>query len=418
MEKLEIYNSMYLNGNILISGSKNASLPIICACLLTDDTVELTNVPKLKDIETLLLLLNGMGVKSYTDGDTLYINASTLSNCLASYDSVKTMRASILVLGPLLSKYSKADVSLPGGCAIGDRPVDQHIKGLVKMGARISIEQGYIRADVDRLKGADITMDVITVTGTENLLMAAVLADGESILRNCAIEPEVTDLANFLVNMGAQIRGIGTNTLIIDGVSKLRGTKYNIMPDRIEAGTYAVTSVATCGDILLSNLRVEHMNVIVDKLIEYGADITVGNGWMRVKGKQTRFPVNIKTNPYPNFPTDMQAQFMVLNCLTDNSISIIEETIFENRFMHVPELCRMGAKIKISGNNAIVTGVRELQGTSVTATDLRASASLVIAGLVAYGKTTINSLHHLDRGYEQLVQKLANVGARVCRVKE
>ena len=418
MEKLEVYNSLNLTGNIVISGSKNASLPIICACLLTDDTVELTNVPKLKDIETLLNLLSGMGVKSHKNDQSLIISALSLDNCVAPYELVKTMRASILVLGPLLSKFLTAEVSLPGGCAIGDRPVDQHIKGLIKMGADIHIEQGYIKAKVDKLKGADITMDLITVTGTENLLMAATLADGETILRNCAIEPEVSDLANFLVSMGAKIQGIGTNTLIINGVSKLHGTKYNIMPDRIEAGTYAVTSIVTQSDITLLNVKIEHMTAIIDKFIEVGAQITTGLDWMRVKYNNNIFPVNLKTNPYPNFPTDMQAQFMVLNCLTDNSTSIIEETIFENRFMHVPELCRMGAKIHISGKNAIITGVKELQGANVMATDLRASASLVIAGLVAKGKTTINRVYHLDRGYERLEEKLTNVGAKILRIKD
>lgn len=417
MDKLEIYNSLNLTGEIVISGSKNASLPIICACILTDEIVELTNVPKLKDIETLLILLKGMGVNYTHTEKSLFIDASSLSNYIAPYELVKTMRASILVLGPLLSKFKNAEVSLPGGCAIGGRPVDQHIKGLIRMGAKINIEQGYIKAEASILRGADITMDVITVTGTENLLMAAVLAQGETILRNCAIEPEITDLANFLVSMGAKIQGIGTNILVINGVNKLHGTKYDIMPDRIEAGTYAVTAVATHGDITLSKTSPDHMHSVIDKLTETGAKITVGQDWIRVKNKQYFLPVNLKTNPYPNFPTDMQAQFMVLNCLADNATSIIEETIFENRFMHVPELCRMGAKINISGNNAIITGVKELQGTSVMATDLRASASLVIAGLVAKGKTTINRIYHLDRGYENLEKKLTNVGAKVVRIE-
>lgn len=416
MDKLRVRQSLGLKGEIRISGAKNAALPIVCAGLLTPEVLTLTNVPNLRDIKTLSELLTGMGAKvNFADGK-MQIDAGDVNNYTAPYDLVKTMRASILVLGPLLARFGEAVVSLPGGCAIGARPVDQHIKGLEQMGAQITIEHGFIKAVSSRLKGARIVMDMVTVTGTENLLMAAVLASGETVLENCACEPEVTDLADCLVKMGAQIEGIGTSKLIIHGVDKLHAASHAIVADRIEAGTYAVAAAMTRGDLTLTNTRVDTMGAIIDKLIQAGAKIDQSSDSLRVSMSGRPKAVDIITSPYPAFPTDMQAQFMALNSLA-TGVSTLTETIFENRYMHVPELCRMGADISTDGNIAIIKGVETLTGATVMATDLRASASLVIAGLVAKGETIVERVYHLDRGYEYIEQKLGNVGADITRLK-
>jgi UDP-N-acetylglucosamine 1-carboxyvinyltransferase len=421
MDKLIIKPTLGLNGEIRISGAKNAALPIICAGLLTADQLKLTNVPDLKDIATLSELLRDMGVtvsNNVQDSNSMEIHAKQINNCEASYELVKTMRASILVLGPLLARFGEARVSLPGGCAIGSRPVDQHIKGLELMGAEIAIEHGYILARSVRLHGAKITMDVVTVTGTENLLMAATLAYGTTILENCAREPEVTDLANCLVKMGAQIEGIGTDTLIIHGVDKLHGAEHSIIPDRIEAGTYAIAAAITQGSLILTHARPETMGSIIEKLKMVGSQIEVGADWLSITQSKCPVAVDIKTAPYPAFPTDMQAQFMALDCIATGT-GIFTETIFENRYMHVPELCRMGASIDVDGGKiAVVHGVEFLTGTTVMATDLRASASLVLAGLVARGETIVDRVYHLDRGYEKIEMKLNGVGANITRIKD
>ena len=416
MDKLIVNHSMNLKGDIRVSGAKNAALPIVCASLLTADPLTLTNVPQLKDIYTLEKLLGGMGVKIDFSADVMKFDASNVTSLLAPYELVKTMRASVLVLGPLLSRFGYAEVSLPGGCAIGARPVDQHIKGLEAMGAEIVIEHGYIKAKASRLKGARIVMDMVTVTGTENLLMAAVLADGVTILENSAREPEVTDLAICLNEMGAKISGVGTDRLVIEGVVSLHGTEHAIVPDRIEAGTFAVAAAITQGDLTLTHARPETMGAIIEKLIKTGATITEGNDFLRVVMVQRPKAVDIKTLPYPAFPTDMQAQFMTLNCVASGA-SHMTETIFENRYMHVPELCRMGAKIEVDGNIAMIHGVDKLYGAEVMATDLRASASLVLAGMFAEGETLVDRIYHLDRGYEHIETKLNNVGANIVRVK-
>src|SRR6185437_14118551 len=416
MDKLRVRQSLGLKGEIRISGAKNAALPIVCAGLLTPEVLTLTNVPNLRDIKTLSELLTGMGAKvNFADGK-MQIDAGNVNNYTAPYELVKTMRASILVLGPLLARFGEANVSLPGGCAIGARPVDQHIKGLEQMGAQITIEHGFIKAVASRLKGARIVMDMVTVTGTENLLMAAVLASGETVLENCACEPEVTDLADCLVKMGAQIEGIGTNKLTIHGVDKLHAASHAIIADRIEAGTYAVAAAMTRGDLTLTNTRVDTMGSIIDKLIQAGAKIEQSSDSLRVSMSGRPKAVDIITSPYPAFPTDMQAQFMALNSLADG-VSTLTETIFENRYMHVPELCRMGADISTDGNIAIIKGVETLTGATVMATDLRASASLVIAGLVAKGETIVERVYHLDRGYEYIEQKLGKVGADITLLK-
>ena len=420
MDKLKIQASMHLSGDIIISGAKNAALPLLCASLLSSDTLQLSNVPNLKDITTLSSLLSSMGVlidsSKLQSHNLLSLSAKNITNCVASYDLVKTMRASILVLGPLLARFGEAKVSLPGGCAIGARPVDLHIKGLSLMGADIAIEHGYIIAKSKQLHGAKITMDVVTVTGTENLLMAATLAYGTTILENAATEPEVTDLANCLNAMGAQIEGIGTNTLIIHGVQSLHGVEHSIVPDRIEAGTYAVAALMTRGDLTLVNSRPDTMGAVIDKLKHAGAIVNLGNDYIHIKQLNRAKSVDITTAPYPAFPTDMQAQFMALNCISSGS-AVVTETIFENRFMHVPELCRMGASIDISNSKiAMVRGVDTLNGTTVMATDLRASASLVLAGLVANGETVVDRIYHLDRGYENIEHKLNSVGANIVRV--
>jgi UDP-N-acetylglucosamine 1-carboxyvinyltransferase len=418
MDKLRITGGQPLQGEITVSGAKNAALPILCAGLLTADTLALTNVPALQDIHTMLKLLRQMGVKGDLNGDaTLALNAGQLTNLEAPYDMVKTMRASILVLGPLLARFGEARVSLPGGCAIGQRPVDQHIKGLTALGAEIRIEHGYIIAKAPRLRGATIRTDMVTVTGTENLMMAATLAEGRTILENAAREPEVTDLAELLIKMGARIQGHGTDRIIIDGVPTLHGAEHNIVADRIEAGTFLCAVGATGGDITLRHTAPDTLGAVLDKLREAGVGIETGRDWIR--GTMSRRPkaVSFRTYEYPAFPTDMQAQVMALNTLADGT-AVIVENIFENRFMHVQELSRMGAQIDIDGHTAIVTGVKALSGATVMATDLRASASLVIAGLAAEGDTTVERIYHLDRGYEHMEHKLRQVGAHIERIKQ
>nr|MBL8411337.1 UDP-N-acetylglucosamine 1-carboxyvinyltransferase [Dechloromonas sp.] len=416
MDKLLIQGGNALSGEVAMSGAKNAALPILCASLLTADPLHLTNVPHLNDISTMLRLLGDMGVGVTMDGaDGLVLDGNGLNNAVASYEMVKTMRASILVLGPLVARCGEARVSLPGGCAIGARPVDQHIKGLQAMGAEIKVEQGYVHAKATRLKGARICTDMVTVTGTENLMMAACLAEGETIIENAAREPEVVDLANCLVSMGARISGAGTDVIRIQGVDKLHGATHSIMPDRIETGTYLCAAAATGGDIRLLKTSAAYLDTVVDKLMDAGCEITVERDAIRLQAPQRLKAVSLRTAPYPAFPTDMQAQFMAINCVADG-VATIRETIFENRFMHVNELMRLGANIQIEGNNAIVRGVDRLEGATVMATDLRASASLVIAGLVAQGETLIDRIYHLDRGYERIEEKLAKLGASVKRV--
>jgi len=416
VDKLLIQGGSALSGEVAISGAKNAALPILCASLLTTEPLHLTNVPHLNDISTMLRLLAEMGVGVTMDGvDGLVLNGGGLNNPIASYEMVKTMRASILVLGPLLARCGEARVSLPGGCAIGARPVDQHIKGLQAMGAEVKVEQGYVHAKAARLKGARICTDMVTVTGTENLMMAACLADGETIIENAAREPEVVDLANCLVSMGARISGAGTDVIRIHGVDKLHGATHSIMPDRIETGTYLCAAAATGGDIRLVKTSAAYLDTVVDKLMDAGCEITVERDAIRLVAPQRLKAVSLRTAPYPAFPTDMQAQFMAINCVADG-VATIRETIFENRFMHVNELMRLGANIQIEGNNAIVRGVDRLEGATVMATDLRASASLVIAALVAQGETLIDRIYHLDRGYERIEEKLAKLGASVKRV--
>ena len=400
-----------------MSGAKNAALPILCACLLTADPLSLKNVPHLNDISTMLRLIGQMGVEVTMDGnDGLILDSHGLNNPTAPYDMVKTMRASILVLGPLLARCGEAKVSLPGGCAIGARPVDQHIKGLQAMGAEIHVENGYVHAKASRLKGARIVTDMVTVTGTENLMMAAVLADGETIIENAAREPEVIDLANCLIAMGARISGAGTDSIHIQGVERLHGATHSIMPDRIETGTYLCAAAATGGEIRLTGTSASYLDAVIAKLRETGCAVNSEDDAIMLKAPQRLKAVGIRTEPYPAFPTDMQAQFMAINCVADGS-AVIRETIFENRFMHAVELVRLGANIKIEGNNALVTGVPHLDGATVMATDLRASASLVIAGLVAQGETLIERIYHLDRGYERIEEKLIKLGASVRRVR-
>ena len=416
MDRLLIQGGRALSGEVAISGAKNAALPILCASLLTIEPLCLTNVPHLNDISTMLRLLGGMGVGVTLDGiDGLLLDGGGLNNPVASYEMVKTMRAAILVLGPLVARGGEARVSLPGGCAIGARPVDQHIKGLQAMGAEVHVEQGYVHARASRLKGARICTDMVTVTGTENLMMAACLADGESIIENAAREPEVVDLANCLVSMGARISGAGTDVIRIQGVDKLHGATHSIMPDRIETGTYLCAAAATGGNIRLLKTSAAYLDTVVDKLMDAGCEITVERDAIRLTAPPRLKAVSLRTAPYPAFPTDMQAQFMAINCIADG-VATIRETIFENRFMHANELARLGADIQIEGSNAIVRGVNHLEGATVMATDLRASASLVIAGLVARGETLIDRIYHLDRGYERIEEKLAKLGALVRRV--
>ncbi len=421
MDKLLIRGGRPLQGEVAISGAKNAALPELCAALLTAEPVQLTHVPRLQDVSTTLKLLRQMGaVADWTDaaGHTVTIDAGPVNSPVAPYELVKTMRASILVLGPLLARFGVAVVSLPGGCAIGSRPVDQHIKGLQAMGAQIAVERGNIIAKVSRLKGARITTDMVTVTGTENLLMAATLAEGETVLENAAQEPEIPDLAEMLIAMGAQIEGHGTRRIRIQGVDKLHAPKvaHRIIPDRIETGTFLCAVAATGGDVVLRGTRADHLDAVLDKLREAGVQIEIGADWIRVRATGRPRAVSFRTSEYPAFPTDMQAQFMAVKCVADG-VAKISETIFENRFMHVNELVRLGANVQIDGHTAVVQGVAKLSGATVMATDLRASASLVIAGLVADGETRIDRIYHLDRGYDGMEAKLRGLGADIERVK-
>ena len=427
MEKLAIQGGQALKGEITITGAKNAALPILCAALLSSESITLRNLPDLQDVRTILKILAQMGLKvnfpNPEDRSVVILNGSNIHTPEASYELVKTMRASILVLGPLLARFGHAKVSLPGGCAIGARPVDQHIKGLKAMGADIHIEHGYIEAKFGKnpnsLTGAKILTDMITVTGTENLLMAAVLAEGKTILENAAREPEVTDLAELLIKMGAQITGLGTDRLIIKGVKSLHTAEHSIIPDRIETGTF-LCAAGTMGelgaDLMIKNARPDTLDVVIDKLREAGLQIEVGADWIHVKMNKRPKAVSFKTSEYPAFPTDMQAQFMAMNAIAIGT-SRVTETIFENRFMHVQELNRLGANIVIEGNTATTEGVDSLSGAIVMATDLRASASLVIAGLAAQGETIVDRIYHLDRGYDRMEKKLAAVGANIVRVK-
>ncbi|MFA7239294.1 MAG: UDP-N-acetylglucosamine 1-carboxyvinyltransferase [Sulfuricellaceae bacterium] len=416
MDKLVIQGGVPLAGEIRISGAKNAALPILCASLLTEEPLAISNVPHLRDVTTTLELLNQMGIGvSVNDKMKVELTASNVHNLVAPYELVKTMRASILVLGPMLARFGQAKVSLPGGCAIGSRPVDLHIKGLQAMGATIDIEHGYILARVKRLKGARIFMDLVTVTGTENLMMAAVLADGVTVLENAAREPEVSDLAHCLVAMGAHIEGIGSDVITIHGVEHLHGAAYPVMPDRIETGTFLVAACATGGKIRLRDTRADILDALLEKLRETGAAISHDENSISLEMSGAINAVNVRTAPYPAFPTDMQAQFMALNTVA-LGVSTVTETIFENRFMHVQELRRLGANIEVEGNTAVVRGVEQLQGATVMATDLRASASLVIAGLIAQQETTIERIYHIDRGYECIEEKLSQLGARIRRV--
>lgn len=416
MDKLLIEGGLPLRGEAAISGAKNAALPMLTAALLTAEPVTFTNVPELNDIGTMLRLLAQMGVKVDRQGNTVTLDASGLDQPVAPYEMVKTMRASILVLGPLVARMGEARVSLPGGCAIGARPVDQHIKGLTAMGAQMAVEQGYVHAKCARLSGARLFTDMVTVTGTENLMMAACLAAGDTVIENAAREPEVVDLANCLVAMGAQISGAGSDVIRIRGVERLHGATHRIMPDRIETGTYLCAAAATGGDIRLTGTSASYLDVVVDKLMDAGCEITTERDAIRLRAPRRLTAVSIRTAPYPAFPTDMQAQFMAINAVADGT-AIIRETIFENRFMHAVELIRLGADIRIDGNTAFVKGVDQLNGATVMATDLRASAGLVIAGLAAKGETLVDRIYHLDRGYEGLERKLTALGARVRRVK-
>lgn len=418
MDKLIITGNGSVDGEVWVSGAKNAALPILCASLLADGPVVIGNLPHLQDITTTLELLGRMGVEPVM-GEKLSIqlDGSQVVQCHAPYELVKKMRASILVLGPLLAHFGKADVSLPGGCAIGSRPVDLHIRGLEAMGAEIRVEAGYIRARVDgRLKGATIYFDTVTVTGTENLLMAATLADGKTILENAAREPEIVDLAECLIKMGAKISGQGTDTIIIEGVEKLHGCEHDVMPDRIETGTFLVAAAMTGGRVKVKRTRADILDAVIVKLEEAGAEVTSGDGWIALDmhGKRPK-AVNIRTAPYPAFPTDMQAQFVAMNAVAVGHSRVVE-TIFENRFMHVQELSRMGANIVLEGNTALIEGVEKLSGAPVMATDLRASASLVIAAMMAEGETLVDRIYHIDRGYECIEEKLQLLGARIRRI--
>lgn len=416
MDKIIIEGGHSLKGEVKISGAKNAALPILVSSLLADGWNTYTNIPDLKDIESTLLLLSSLGAKVEREKDTVRIDASGLNNSEASYDLVRKMRASILVLGPLLARLKEARVSLPGGCAIGARPINLHLKGLAKLGVSVEVEHGYIKASVDCLKGNSIYFDISTVTGTENLMMAAVLADGVTILGNAAREPEIIAVADVLNKMGADVKGAGTSEITIRGVSSLKPVTVSIIPDRIEAGTFMVASALTGGDITLTGCRSDHLEAVIHKLSLTGTEVIVDGNNIQVKGPDKIKSVDVKTLAYPGFPTDMQAQFMVLMSVACG-FSIISETIFENRFIHVSELRRMGAQIEVSGNSAVVQGVKQLSGAPVMASDLRASASLILAGLVARGKTEVNRVYHLDRGYQSIEAKFAKLGAAVKRVK-
>ncbi len=417
MDKLLIQGGAPLHGEVRVSGAKNAALPILCASILTGKTLRVSNVPHLRDVTTTLSLLGQMGVEVALDEHgNVALCAERVDNRVAPYDLVKTMRASILVLGPLVARFGEARVSLPGGCAIGSRPVDQHIKGLQAMGARIEIEHGYVHAHANRLKGARIVMDMVTVTGTENIMMAAALAEGTTVIENAAREPEVVDLADCLIAMGAQVLGHGTDVITVQGVPALHAAAYAVMPDRIEAGTFLAAAAASRGRVRLRNVRVDSLDAVLSKLQEAGARIEVGDDWIALEQETRPSSVSVRTSPFPAFPTDMQAQIMALNTVADGT-AIITETVFENRFMHVQELRRLGAEIDVEGNTAVVRGVQGLSGATVMATDLRASACLVIAGLVAEGDTVIDRIYHLDRGYERIEEKLSHLGARIKRIR-
>jgi len=418
VDKLIIKGGNRLKGAVTISGSKNASLPICIAAVLAPGASTITNVPQLRDITTTIKLLESLGAGIERNGATLRIDAATINTVEATYDLVKTMRASVLVLGPLLARFGRARVSLPGGCAIGARPIDQHLKGLKALGAEIRLEHGYVEAiSKKQLKGARINFDISTVGGTEHLMMAAALAKGETVLENAAREPEIVDLADYLNRMGAKIEGAGTDTIRIQGVNELSPAAYEVMPDRIEAGTFMIAAAITGGDIKIHGMKLEHLDAVCFKLQDAGVEISNKEGVVRVKGPKRPQAVNIRTRPYPGFPTDMQAQFMTLMCVADGA-SVISENIFENRFMHVSELQRFGADITVEGNSATVKGVKKLSGAPVMATDLRASASLVLAGLVADNTTEISRIYHLDRGYEHIETKLSALGAVIERVTE
>ncbi|WP_394757662.1 UDP-N-acetylglucosamine 1-carboxyvinyltransferase [Rhodoferax sp.] len=421
MDKLLIRGGRQLHGEVLISGAKNATLPELCACLLTAAPVTLTNVPGLQDVATMLKLIRNMGVVAErSDVGTVTVNASALSSPEAPYELVKTMRAAVLALGPLLARFGEATVSLPGGCAIGSRPVDQHIKGLMAMGAEIVVEHGYMIAKLppgwSRLKGARIATDMVTVTGTENLMMAATLAEGVTILENAAQEPEIVDLAEMLIKMGANIEGHGSSRIRIQGVESLHGCSHQVVADRIETGTFMCAVAATGGDVLLKRGRIDHLEAVVEKLREAGATVKKDEGGIRIQAQGRLQSQSFRTTEYPGFPTDMQAQFMALNCISHGT-AVVTETIFENRFMHVNEMVRLGANIQIDSKMAVVEGVEKLSGATVMATDLRASASLVIAGLVADGETVVERIYHLDRGYDQMETKLRGLGADIERIK-
>jgi UDP-N-acetylglucosamine 1-carboxyvinyltransferase len=417
MDKLQVAGGPPLEGEVRVSGAKNAALPILAATLLASEPVAIGNVPHLQDVTTMIELLGRMGVTVTVDERmNVEVDANTLRQPIAPYDLVKTMRASILVLGPLLARFGQADVSLPGGCAIGARPVNIHVAGLQAMGAEISIENGYIRARASRLRGARLVLDTVTVTGTENLMMAATLADGQTVIENAAREPEVIDLADCLNALGAKVRGAGADTIVIDGVERLHGGSHRVLPDRIEAGTYLVAGAITSGRVHLKQVAPEHLDAVLVKLREAGATVTSGADWIELdmRGRRPR-AIDLRTAPYPAFPTDMQAQFAALDTVADGVGTIIE-TIFENRFMHMLEMRRLGAEIRLEGNTAIIKGVPKLQAAPVMATDLRASASLVLAGLVAEGRTVIDRIYHIDRGYEAIEEKLSALGADIRRI--
>jgi UDP-N-acetylglucosamine 1-carboxyvinyltransferase len=417
MEKIRILGGKALEGTVRISGAKNASLPDVCASILTDKLVVLRNVPEVRDIRTMGRVLSAMGVETEIKvGGVVELRASRLTSVEATYDLVKTMRASVLVLGPVLAREGRARVSLPGGCAIGDRPIDLHLMALEKMGAEIKVERGYVEARAERLRGAEIYFDTVTVTGTENIMMAATLAEGETILRNAACEPEIADLADLLVKMGARIQGAGGSTIRIEGVDALHGAEHTVIPDRIETGTFVAACAMAGGDIEIRNCNPPDLRAVIDKFRETGVRIEEGPDNLRVRAPRTVKPSDVTTLPHPGFPTDMQAQFMAMLGLADG-ISKISETIFENRFMHAAELCRMGARIEADGSTAVVRGQRYYHGAPVMATDLRASASLVLAGLAARGRTEVSRVYHLDRGYERLEVKLRSLGAAIERVR-
>jgi len=418
MDKIIVKGGKKLKGDVRISGAKNSTLPLMAASLLCPEEVRLSGVPSLRDIETMKRLLMGLGIQiTGPENGRMVLKAEKISNTEASYELVRTMRASFLILGPLLARMKKARVSLPGGCAIGARPIDLHLKGLAALGAGIELKDGYIEAEASRLSGANISLDVTTVTGTENLIMAACLAKGRTLIENAAREPEVVELATVLNSMGARVSGMGSDKIVIEGVEKLRGTDHSIMPDRIETGTYMIASAITGGNIRILNGNPGHLDAVISKLKEAGTKIECADGIINVKGPAKPGAVDVRTSPYPGFPTDLQAQFMSLMCVS-NGRSIISETVFENRFIHVGELKRMGADIRIEGNTAVVKGVEELLGAPVMATDLRASACLILAGLAAEGSTEVSRVYHLDRGYERIVEKLKGLGADIERTKE